>query len=352
MEITLSRRNAEAEKIAEKIFEDAFLASDEPAARKLANSDRKMPLEGIVQTVLLLDLAVRLDEPEFFAWTGQWTMVMMSRHMPFMSEEQVRKYLIMFCLIMKKHLWWLENDEQRTRACAMLDAAADRVSKTVCTEQYHDYISEEPYAAEKAEYIGCLLKRDIRGAGRCIMTAVERLSVKDVYTKIIQEVMYAIGEMWLQGKITVAQEHYCTAATQTIVAQVYPRLIDVPRDKGRVVIACIGSELHELGARMISDILESEGWDSIFLGAAVPLPDLISVVQEEKPQVCILSVALQQGVLECIETVAALKNEFPDLIVAVGGHAFSVLRNGAGYAGADIFASSLDDLIEQMNAAV
>jgi methanogenic corrinoid protein MtbC1 len=95
--------------------------------------------------------------------------------------------------------------------------------------------------------------------------------------------MYQVGELWQRNKITVAQEHYCTAATQMIMAQLYPVLFDRPQNGKRVVVSCVGNELHEMGARMLSDLFTYEGWDSIFLGAAVPKESLLQTLQSEQP---------------------------------------------------------------------
>lgn len=349
MSSTLAFEHPDAVKIAEKIFADAFVTSDDPVTRNLANSENKLPLDGITQTVILLDLAVKLDEPEFFAWTGQWTVAMMSHRLPFLSEDHLKNYIAGYCRIMQEQLWWLDTEAEQNKARDMLDGAINTINSTACSDVYHDYLIEDPYSSEKSQYLDFLLQRNIQAAYRCINDALDKYPLKDVFTGIIQGAMYAVGELWLRGTITVAQEHYCTAATQTIIAQIYPRLINIRRDKGTIVIACIGSELHELGARMISDILESEGWDSIFLGAAVPLRDLIDTLKAEQPKVCALSVALQQGVLECAEMVSALKKEFPDLTVAVGGHAFNALKNGRAFVGADIFATTVDELLSQLD---
>jgi hypothetical protein len=36
------------------------------------------------------------------------------------------------------------------------------------------------------------------------------------------------------------------------------------------VAACVSGELHEIGVRMLCDLLEMEGWNTIYLGANVP----------------------------------------------------------------------------------
>lgn len=94
--------------------------------------------------------------------------------------------------------------------------------------------------------------------------------MKSIYLEVLQPVQREIGNLWQTNEVSVAQEHYCTAATQLIMGRLYPYLHLAPRNGKRVVVACVGGELHEVGARMVADILEMEGWDSYYLGANTP----------------------------------------------------------------------------------
>jgi hypothetical protein len=55
------------------------------------------------------------------------------------------------------------------------------------------------------------------------------------------------------------REHYATTVTQTVMSQFYDDIFDQPR-KSRALVSCaVGSELHEMGIRMLSDIFEYNG---------------------------------------------------------------------------------------------
>ncbi|WP_440120087.1 hypothetical protein [Paenibacillus sp. QZ-Y1] len=38
-----------------------------------------------------------------------------------------------------------------------------------------------------------------------------------------------------------------------------------------MVAACVGSEQHEIGLRMLTDVFEMEGWDTYYLGQMFPM---------------------------------------------------------------------------------
>ena len=67
-----------------------------------------------------------------------------------------------------------------------------------------------------------------------------------------------VGRLWQMNRLSVAQEHYVTAATQLIMSQLYPLVFRTARRDRRIVAACVGGELHELGVRMVADRLSQK----------------------------------------------------------------------------------------------
>ncbi len=83
-----------------------------------------------------------------------------------------------------------------------------------------------------------------------------------------------------------------------------------------------GMELHEMGARIVTDLFENHGWDSIFLGAAVLVDYILDSVRENHPDLVTLSVSMPQHLMDCEQAVREIRREFPDIKIAVGGKAF------------------------------
>ena len=73
---------------------------------------------------------------------------------------------------------------------------------------------------------------------------------------------------------------------------------------------------------LLQTCLKNDGWDSIFLGAAVPVDYILESVRENKPDLVTLSVSMPQHLIDCENAVRAIKKEFPDIKIAVGGKAF------------------------------
>uniref|UniRef100_A0A7C5Y877 B12-binding domain-containing protein n=1 Tax=Fervidobacterium nodosum TaxID=2424 RepID=A0A7C5Y877_9BACT len=164
--------------------------------------------------------------------------------------------------------------------------------------------------------------------------------------QIFEPALKEVGLLWQMNRITVAQEHYFTAVTQLIMSQLYEYLF-TPSKKGlRFVGACVNEELHEIGIRMVADVLESKGWDTYYLGANVPVDSIIKFLEEKKPNVFGLSCTLSfhlHNVVNIIEKIR--QNEtIRDIKVIVGGYPFSVDKDLWKKVGADGFARNLSEL--------
>src|SRR5581483_7575825 len=96
-------------------------------------------------------------------------------------------------------------------------------------------------------YIAALLDGHRDTALRLILDAAATgTPVRAIYLRVFQPAQYEIGRLWQAGRISVAQEHYCTAATQLIMSQLYPYVFAYEKKAATAVIVCISGELHEL----------------------------------------------------------------------------------------------------------
>lgn len=167
----------------------------------------------------------------------------------------------------------------------------------------------------------------LAGESRGCRTLTEELlaqgcPVADLYQNIFQQALYRIGELWEQNRISVAREHIATAIVESLLTLTYPLICNPNPNGKKVIVACTPGELHQLGARMVADILEMHGWDSRFLGANTPTDDLLQYLQEESPQLLCLSLSTQMGMAALLTLLSQTQKHMPDLPVAVGGQAF------------------------------
>ncbi len=188
--------------------------------------------------------------------------------------------------------------------------------------------SEMPFVMDKSwenimeQFLGALLRGEhqdcLKITEELVSTAVD---LRSFYLQVIQPAMFRIGLLWEQGDISVAQEHLATAIVSRVMASLYPRFIIVEQTKGRALISAAPNEHHELGARMVADLLELDGWDVRYLGANVPVEDLQSMITNYKPFVLGLSVGMAFNLDKASKIIASVRNnpKLQDTRIMLGG---------------------------------
>ncbi len=167
----------------------------------------------------------------------------------------------------------------------------------------------------------------IKGAKNECATIVDDLinsnvTVDTVYTQLFQHSLYQVGDYWEKNKISVATEHMATAITENLMIRLQPQLFTTERTGKKAVIACVANEYHQVGAKMIADIFEMNGWDGYFIGANTPTAELIRFLESQNPDLIGLSLSIYFNLPELKSTVAQIRQRFPNMPILVGGQAF------------------------------
>ncbi len=182
---------------------------------------------------------------------------------------------------------------------------------------------ENPGGALAKQYLDLLLRAKRREASELVLGAVEAgTSIKDVYLQVFQPVQYEVGRLWQRNEISVAQEHFCTAATQMVMSQLYPKLFTGSRSGHHLVTACVSGDLHEVGARILTDFFEMEGWDTYYVGANTPEQSLVGTIFDQEADLVALSATMIVNVPAVASAIEAIRAELPEVPIMVGGFPF------------------------------
>jgi len=198
------------------------------------------------------------------------------------------------------------------------------------------------------EYLEVSLSGSRREAFDLILKAARTsMTVRELYLDVIQPSQRELGALWETGQITVAQEHVVTAITQSVISQLYSQFPFGSRNGLRALIACAPGELHELGARMVADFLELEGWDVVFLGASTPIPDVIRAVMDHKSHVFGISATLAFNLPAAMQLISGMreKSESHRTKIVVGGRAFGLSQRMPGQLTADGYSPDAEDAV-------
>lgn len=176
----------------------------------------------------------------------------------------------------------------------------------------------------------------------------------EIFTRVLTPAMYRIGERWERAEITVADEHLATAISNRVMGLVYgAHAVEMPTSKERVLITAVAGDQHVMGLRMIADVLEGAGYETIYLGADTPLEGLLASIERWQPSVVALGATAPWSGPVLVETVRAIRAASPAMPMVLGGaqaeDAAAATADGRIFLAAD--AESVVDVIVSAVAA-
>jgi methanogenic corrinoid protein MtbC1 len=295
-----------------------------------------------------LSEAIEASEPKLFVDYIAWAKVMLaSRNVP---TEDLANHLEVVRDVIADSL----PGEMRESVRSYIHSALDYLRGHHQAQALSFLEYGEPLSEVAKSYLTALLRYERHAAIRLILDAVDAgTSVKDIYYFVFEPCQREIGRLWQLNMATVAQEHYCTASTQLAMALLYPRIFAEKKTKiGTLVAACVPGELHEMGPRLVCDLLEMEGWDTTFLGASVPIAALLETVKARRPHVFAISASMTFHVNMVRQLILALQgsNIAPLPQILVGGHAFRLAPELWRDVGADGFAQDSLQTVELLKS--
>jgi len=210
-------------------------------------------------------------------------------------------------------------------------------------------IQAGPYADLAMSYLGALLRADRHRAMDLVIDAVGNgVDIRDIYLKVLQPAQHEIGRLWQTNQVSVAQEHFCTAATQLVMSRLYPQVFRAAYNGHRMVATCVGGELHELGIRMVADLFEMEGWDTYYLGANTPAKSILETIVQQEADVLAISATINFNVAAMTDLVHQVRQSYDatTLKILVGGRPFNLVNDLWKRVGAHASAPSAVEAVE------
>ena len=115
-----------------------------------------------------------------------------------------------------------------------------------------------------------------------------------------------------------------------------------------MVATCVGGELHEIGARMVADFFEMDGWDTYFLGANTPIEAVLSAVAKRKAEALAISVTMTIHLEKVSALIAEVRRAKLDAQtkIMVGGYPFHLAPNLWQVVGAAGFARDAQQALQ------
>jgi len=292
-----------------------------------------------------LSVAIQLECAEIFVAYIAWAQKMLeARKIPVKDLSNNLDYIDIAC----KEL--LPVDVYGAVSFYILDSKEKLNNHSIATETYLNI--SNPMLAQAKQYLDFLLKGKRTQALGLVTSMVKNGEpVASLYNNIFKVTQHEIGLLWQNNSITVAHEHYCTAATQSIMATLYPYIFASEKKERKMLACSVSGDMHEMGIRMLSDLFELDGWDTYYMGANMPEANIISAVTEHNPHLLAISVTMPFHIIKVQSLIKNIRNNIllNNVKIMVGGYPFTLVKDLWKKVGADAFAPNAKEAITLAN---
>ncbi len=176
-------------------------------------------------------------------------------------------------------------------------------------------------------------------------------SAEELLCAVVWPARAQIARLYQDDRIDTAMEHVACRINRTVADQLQAHLPQRTPSGKRVLVASADGPHEELGAQMVADLFQADGWEVYFVGGGVPDDEILSMVGQHRPHALVIfgahpeAVANTRAMIERIRDVGVC----PTMNILASGGIFNRAESLWQEVGADAFAESPRDVVTTAN---
>ena len=166
----------------------------------------------------------------------------------------------------------------------------------------------------------------------------EQKDALDIINEELIPALNNVGEGFEKGTVFLPQLLMSAESAKSAFAVLKERMDqsgEVQEKKGKVILATVKGDIHDIGKNIVKVLLENYSFDVIDLGKDVPPEKVVETVLEQDVHLVGLSALMTTTVVSMEETICQLREKAPDCLVMVGGAVLN--QDYADMIGADFY---------------
>jgi MerR family transcriptional regulator, light-induced transcriptional regulator len=205
------------------------------------------------------------------------------------------------------------------RAYARLVEAGERIGD-LATQPVDEVLERAGHGEAEDSPIGALVEA-VRAFDRDRLEALvaQQLSLRGLRAfaeEVVLPLAQAVGDLWALGKIPIAAEHLASE----VVLHALKGGLRASRGNGPLMVAaCLPGERHEWGVLSALTVLQEQGWRIHYLGADLPVDELVEAAWKLAPLAVALSTSHEDLLAASLSSLSHLPGRLPPRTVAVIG---------------------------------
>ena len=142
--------------------------------------------------------------------------------------------------------------------------------------------------------------------------------------------MNVVGDLFGSGKMFLPQVVKSARVMKKAVAELVPfieaeqRDTDAPRSNGKVVIATVKGDVHDIGKNIVGVVLGCNNYEVVDLGVMAPFQDILDAAREHKADVIGLSGLITPSLDEMVTVAREMHRQEFNIPLLIGGATTSV----------------------------
>lgn len=219
----------------------------------------------------------------------------------------------------------------------------NEVENVIINTDNYNIVNKEDYRT----VLDFLLKGNKDEARNLIMNIYNSgVEIEFIYFNILEKILKEVGRLWESGKIDVWNEHYVSENILDIMREIKSIQDNKKYKKLSLISLTAGAEQHNIGIKMISDLLEVEGYDVTYLGSNIPTMSIINAIRNKNPRVVAISVTISSNIESAKNIIKAIREVFKEKapIVVVGGMAFNNINDVFSETEADFYCKDIEEI--------
>jgi len=194
--------------------------------------------------------------------------------------------------------------------------------------------------------IAAIIRFDEHALERTYSDALSHYPVRLVTEKLLSPVLKEVGERWTSGQGSVAEEHFFGFYLRNkLGARFHHR--SQSQSGPRLLMACLPGDLHEIGLLLFALDACDHGFQTILLGANMPLGEIPDAVIKTGSDALVLSGTIEPGGEVISRSLPRLVEKL-DVPVFVGGNVVASNFDDLKKSGALLIGTDIDMGIKQI----
>ncbi len=269
------------------------------------------PIDAVVRRTGLSAHVIRIWEKRYRAVEPART----ESNRRLYSEDDIQRLILMRDLVRSGqaagYVAKLPTDQLRSLAATHL--AAGRPSPRIRTPA--PILSSAELLDDALAAVRAL---DATGLEASLKRADVALGTQGMLQRFAAPLAHALGELWREGSITAAHEHFASGVLRTYLAQAARPFAAAPGEPVLIVATPTG-QLHEIGALLAAAAAVNLGWNVTYLGASLPAAEIAGAAKQNEARAVALSLVYPDHDRRLEAELTRLRDLLPAHIAVIAG---------------------------------